>query len=187
VHPLYPALRQFSVDEYHRLLDAGILQSGEKTELLEGYLVLKMTIHPPHVFSLSAAEDMIRSFLQAGWVLRTQAPITLTSSEPEPDIAIALGTRRTYAARHPGPADLSLVVEIADASLAIDRTVKAPLYGAAGIPTYWIVDVIHRQVEVYTLAGAGYGPPLVLTPGQQLPLVLGGVHVGDIPVADLFI
>jgi Uma2 family endonuclease len=184
---LVPALRKFTVPEYQRLIDAGILQSGEKVELLDGYLVQKMTIHPPHTFSLQATWQLILPLLGGIWEARVQQPILLATSMPEPDLALARGTRHTYATCTPVPADLGLVVEVADTSLAIDRGIKGPLYGAAGIAVYWIVDVIHRQVELYTLAGGGYGPPLVLTPGQLLPLVLAGVHLGDLPVVDLFV
>jgi len=183
-----PPLRRITVDEYHRMIDAGILHSGEKVELLDGYLVTKMTVSPPHAFTLQAIYQLLAAIRPTGWELRAQLPITLAQSEPEPDVSVARGTRHTYATRHPGPADLGLVVEVADSSLAIDQGVKARLYGAAGIPVYWIADVVHRQVEVSTLAaGGGYGPPVVLVPGQPLPVVLGGVHLGDLAVADLFV
>jgi Uma2 family endonuclease len=181
-------MRRFTVDEYHRLIHAGILQSGERVELLEGYLVQKPPFNPPRAFSLQATWQSVAPLLRGGWDLRIQLPITLATSEPEPDVALAQGTRRLYTHRHPGPADLGLVVEVADSSLLADQTVKGPAYGAAGIPIYWIVDVINRQVEVYHLIGpGGYAAPVVLTPGQMLPLVLAGVHLGDIPVADLFL
>lgn len=182
-----PPLRRFTVDEYHRLLEVGILYSGEKVELIDGYLVMKMTIHPPHMSSLQRARKRIERLLPDGWTARILGPITLATSEPEPDVAVARGDDDLYTARHPGPADLGLVVEVADSSLAFDQGVKARLYAAAGIAAYWIVDVVNRQVEVYALAGGGYGPPVVLVPGQVLPLVLGGVHLGDVPVADLFV
>lgn len=183
-----PPLRRITVDEYHRMIDAGILHSGEKVELLDGYLVQKLTNNPPQVFTFQTTWQGIFALLPDGWEVRLQAPITLAESEPEPDVSVARGTRHTYATRHPGPADLGLVVEVADSSLAIDQGIKARLYGAAGIPVYWIADVVHRQVEVYTLAaGGGYGPPVVLMPGQPLPVVLGGVHLGDLAVADLFV
>jgi Uma2 family endonuclease len=181
-------VHRISVADYHRMIATGIFD-GQRIELLDGYLLRKTAVNPPHSHGVQQSGDWLTALVGSGWVVRWQQPITLTTSEPEPDIAIAKAPKVTYAHRHPGPADLALVVEVADSSLAADRTIKGPLYGAAGIPVYWIVDVVHRQVEVYTLApgGTAYAAPIVLVPGQLLPVVIAGVHLGDIPVADLFV
>ena len=84
------------------------------------------------------------------WYVRIQAPITLSDGEPEPDLALVRGDRRDYLQHHPGPGDVVLVVEVADTSLARDRGIKKQTYAHAGIPAYWIVNLLERQIEVYT-------------------------------------
>lgn len=179
-------IRPFTVAEYHRLAATGIFD-GERLELLDGYLFRKGTVNPPHALSLVRVVKALQALLPATWELRNQLPITLATSEPLPDAAVARGPDHTYANRHPAPHELAFVVEVADSTLDTDRNIKGPLYSAAGIPIYWIVNVVQRQVEVYTLAAGSYGPPTVLLPGQLLPVVIAGVHHGDIAVADLFV
>ena len=102
-------------------------------------------------------------------------------------MAVAYGDEATFDARHPGPADLGLVVEVADSSLLTDRQEKSPVYGGAGVPEYWIVNIPHRQIEVYTLpsgpsATPGYGHCQVYVAGTAVPLALAGVTLGTIAV-----
>ena len=98
---------------------------------------------------------------------------------------MARGDKRDDATRHPEPADLALVVEIAESSLLDDRKL-ASVYGAAGIPVYWIVNRSARQVEVYTLKrGGGYGKPRIFKSGQSVPVMIAGANVGRIAVADI--
>ena len=96
------------------------------------------------------------------------------------------GTIVDYAERHPGPDDVALLVEVADASLPGDRKLAAEIYGPAGIPVYWILDVKGRRVEVYTRSEPqGYGPPAIFAERQSVPVVIGGREVGRIAVADI--
>jgi Uma2 family endonuclease len=138
------------VAEYHKLIEIGILTEDDNLELLEGYLVHKMSRNPPHDAALQLIQDTLPRLLPAGWCLRMQSAITLSSSEPEPDGAVVRGSARSYASHHPGPADIGLVIEVADATLAGDRVDKGRIYARAGIPCYWIVNLVDRQVEVYT-------------------------------------
>src|SRR5262245_18882937 len=112
-----PVLYRLSVEQYHKLIGAGVLVEGSPIELLEGLLVRKMTIHPPHATSLQRTWKRIFALLSSGWTVRIQQPITLSDSEPEPDVAVARGDDLVYSTHHPGPADLGLVVEVADSSL----------------------------------------------------------------------
>jgi Uma2 family endonuclease len=117
-------------------------------------------------------------------------PVTVSDSEPQPDVAVARGDDSTYAARHPAPADLSLVVEVADFSLHTDRVEKARIYARAGIVTYWIVNLIDRRVEVHTApsgpgAAPAYGQVQTFPPGSSVPVVLDGAVVGQVAVNDL--
>src|SRR5437763_640993 len=133
--------RRFTVDEYHRLIEIGILTEDDNLELLDGYLVLKMSKNPPHEGSIDLASDLLNAHKPTGWIVRVQEAVTLSESEPEPDLVLARGNRRSYLKRHPGPADVGLVIEVADSSLASDRADKGPIYARAGLPTYWIVNL----------------------------------------------
>jgi Uma2 family endonuclease len=183
-------IRRFTVDEYHRLLAAGILPDGENTELLAGIIVPHMTRNAPHESSGEMAGDEIRNRLPPGWSVRVQRALTTANSEPEPDVAVVRGKHRDYATRHPGPQDTGLVVEVADTSLPGDRTLKAEVYAEAAIPIYWIVNLVAGQVEVYTNpTGPGPSPRYQQRddcgPGDAVPLVLDGVEIARIPVHDL--
>src|ERR1700682_2916036 len=92
--------RRFSVDEYHRLIQIGILTEDDNLELIEGYLVHKMSRNPPHDGTLQLIQDVLPSVLPPGWCLREQSAITLRDSEPEPDGAVVRGNARTYLTRH---------------------------------------------------------------------------------------
>ncbi len=123
-----------------------------------------------------------------GWHIRSAQPVRIPgqASEPEPDHCVARGTIRDYAERHPGPGDIGLIVEVSDSSLADDRAYATNLYGPAGIPAYWIIDVRARRVEVYTGPGPhGYGPPEVFAEGQSVPVVIDSREVGRIAVTDI--
>src|SRR5437016_448359 len=116
--PLY----RLSVEQYHQMIRNGIFKDEDRVELLEG-LVPKRTQKPPHTLAAQTLIDLIPSLLPPGWVLNVQAPLTTTESEPEPDAAVVRGQRRhnTLQDRHPRPADMGLVIEVADSSLATDR------------------------------------------------------------------
>jgi len=136
--PAGPALYRFSVEEYHRLVEAGGLFAGKRVELLEGMVVAKVTHNPPHDSTVQSIDELVAGLLPAGWCKRCQLAVTLTDSEPEPDLCVARGDRRTYRHRHPGPPDIGLVIEVADTSLAYDRVDKGRAYARAGIVEYWI-------------------------------------------------
>jgi Uma2 family endonuclease len=182
--------RRFTVPEYHTLIRLGVLTTEDRVELIDGYLVNKMPQNDPHHSTVDRlTEDLVRA-VPAGWRARVQLPITLPNSEPEPDGAIVRGDRRTYDGRKPGPADFGVVIEVADTSLRFDRVVKLSDYAGAGIPVYWVVNLIDGQIEVYTDPDPSASPPAYATrtdyrPGQDVPIVLDGVTVGSIPAADL--
>jgi Uma2 family endonuclease len=182
--------RGLTVAEYHHLIQAGYLTDEDKVELLNGFLVRKMPRNPPHDATFLATQEALRAMVPGGWCIRGQCAITLASSEPEPDIVIARGRVKDYVTRHPGPADITLVAEVADSSLTRDRSDKGPIYAAAGLVIYWIVNIVDRQVEVYTKpAGTGatarYTGRQDYRPGDAVPFSLDGTVVGHIAVQDL--
>jgi Uma2 family endonuclease len=182
----YQSLRRFTVDEYHKMIQAGILNDEDRVELLEGHVVLKMPRNPPHDGTIDQLGGILPPVIPPGWYLRVQNAITLNDSEPEPDFALVRGTRRTYYARHPTAADIGLVIEVADSSLDRDRTEKARIYAGAGIAVYWIINLVNRQVEVLTAPAAlAYGQTQIYPPGAAVPLSLDGVLIASIPSDDL--
>jgi Uma2 family endonuclease len=98
----YP-LRRFTVDEYHQLIQAGILTENDPVELLEGWIVPKMPHNPPHDGTIELVEEVLRNRLPTGWRIRIHSAITTADSEPEPDLAIVRGTARSYLNHHPDP------------------------------------------------------------------------------------
>src|SRR5207249_5993402 len=117
--PPFP-VRRFTVDEYHQMIQTGILQEDDPVELLDGWIVSKMPRNPPHDATIDIAQEVFRSVLPAGWRLRVQSAITTDSSEPEPDLAIVRGPAERYLSNHPKPPDIAVVIEVADSSLAQD-------------------------------------------------------------------
>ena len=182
--------RRFSVPEYHRLTEIGVLTEDDNLELIEGYLVLKMSRNPPHDCSIQLTSGAITTANPNGWCLRVQCAITLADSEPEPDITLARGSARSYAAHHPAPGEIGALVEVADSTLLGDRADKGRIYARANLPIYWIVNLVDRQIEVYeqpsgpTLAPA-YGKTTTYRVGDAIPLVLDGVSVATFAVNDL--
>src|SRR3954469_14714509 len=115
-----------------------------------------------------------------------EAPVRIPDyNEPKPDLALARGTAKDHVDRHPGPADLEMVVEVAESSVSEDRKM-ARVYGPAGIPVYWIVNLEARQVELYSLSRrGGYGKPRIFRAGQSVPVVVDGATIGQIAVDDV--
>ncbi len=169
-------VRRFTVEEYHRLGEIGVLTPDDQVELLEGWIVEKMNHRPAHGFMVRILNDWFQSNIPAGWILQCQLPITLQFSEPEPDLAVIRGKHRDFQDRHPGGADCRLVIEVADSSLSRDRA-KAAIYAAAEVEEYWIVNILDKTIErwsqpdhlEYEKTGAyGYGDHLKIGLDDQI-------------------
>ena len=140
--------KHWTRQEYDRLADAGILAPDERVELLEGEVVTMTPQHGPHSASIGLAEAALRKVFGPSHWIRIQLPLIVDpDSEPEPDLAVVPGSPRDYVTEHPRAA--LLVVEIADSTLERDRAYKAPIYARAGIPEYWIVNLVERRLEIY--------------------------------------
>ena len=181
---------RFSVDQYHAMIQAGILTEDDPVELLEGWLITKMSKNPRHTFVTQLARDTVASLLPPGWYVNTQEPITTAESEPEPDVAVVRGNRRQYLDHHPGPQDIALVIEVADSSLPRDRTLKKRIYAAASISLYWIVNLLANQIEVYSDPSGpneqpDYRQQQNYGPEEEVPVVIDGREVGRLSVRDL--
>jgi Uma2 family endonuclease len=180
-------LYRMTVEEYERLADAGVLKD-RRVELINGWLVKKMTTKPSHVIAVDATREAIAGLLPPGWWLREEKPVRIPDfDEPEPDISVVRGSRNEYRSRHPAPGDIEFLVEVSETSLSWDRAGKMSAYARAGVPTYWILNLIDRELEVYSRpTPGGYEKKQVLKPGDQASVVFDQVEVGRIAVDDLF-
>ena len=139
--------RRLSVDEYHRMIAAGVLDEDERLELLEGVIVEMSPQKPRHAEVISRLADPRFVAVGADIVVRVQMPLTLgPASEPEPDVALVARTPGGYRERHPTHA--LLVIEVSGESLHQDRVAKASIYAGAGIPEYAIVNLVEECVEL---------------------------------------
>lgn len=168
-------LRPLRRVEYENLAQLGRFED-ERVELLSGMLV---TMTPPGPRHASAVDRLTRLLVQAAGeraIVRVQNPLALSDdSEPEPDLALV--RPGDYSEQHPGQA--WLVIEVAESSQNKDRRIKAPLYAAAGVQEYWLVDVVARQVEVFREPTAhGYASVSRHLPGESVTLeALPGVEI----------
>src|SRR4051794_40868038 len=137
--PVITGKPPITVDEYDRMVESGALPEDSRVELIEGELVAKISQRVKHTTSAEKCRRMIERRLAAGWHCRTERPVRIPSknSETQPDVSIVRGDVDDYDDHHPGPGEISMVVEIALSSLADDRAM-AVVYGGGGIPVYWI-------------------------------------------------
>jgi Uma2 family endonuclease len=184
------SIAPFSVERYDRMVNAGLLTSEDKVELLENYVVLKMPRDPAHDATVNVVQEVLISVVRTGWCIRVQLTAALSDSRPEPDFAICRGRSRDYKTHHPTPADVGLIIEVANTSLLRDQRDKARIYARGNIVCYWIVNLDDRRVEVHTQPSGpcdspAYASVVTYGPADSVPLVLDGATVATIPVADL--
>jgi hypothetical protein len=182
-------MRRFTVDEYHGMIQAGILTEDDPVELLEGWIVWKMPHNPLHDATVDIARELLQGRLPPDWRVRVQSAITLPDSEPEPDLTVVPGPASLYFHRHPGPGDIALLVEVADTSLNRDRNDKGNLYARANIIAYWIVNLVDRHIEVYSNPTGPDPNPVYrqrqdYRPGDNVPLVIDGKEIAQLPVTE---
>lgn len=178
---------RLSIEQYHAIIQAGILTDDDSVELLEGWLVFKMPKNPPHRVTTRLVRTALENILPRGWYVDSQEPITLSNSEPEPDIVVVRGDTRQYLDRHPGAEDIALIIEVSDTTLQRDRTVKKRIYARAGIAIYWIVNLVEEQVEMYSqplveVEQPDYSQRLDFGRSAVIPIIIEGREIGAIAV-----
>ena len=183
-----PTRRRFTVEEYCAMAEAGILAEDERVELLDGEIFVMPPIGEPHEFGTDLFNRELSHRLYDRALVRVQNSIRLNDyGLPEPDIAV-VRFRDDYHRNRPTPADVLLVIEVADSSLRRDRELKLPHYAAAGIPEVWIANVRARQVEAFQdpVDGVYQSSRIVPADGQISPrtfpdvvLTVGEFLLGD--------
>lgn len=162
--------RRFTVQEYQRMGQTGILGEDDRVELIDGQIVRMTPIGPPHAGTVMALNALFSRLAGDSAVVSVQSPLVIGDfSEPEPDLVLVKPPLARYREAHPGPEDVLLVVEVAHTSGRYDREVKAPLYARAGIPEYWIVDVALGVVEMYrSPSGDRYARVIQMGPDDRV-------------------
>ncbi len=187
--PACPELYRLTVNQYKRMGDAGILTEDDGVELVEGLLYRKPMKKGPHSIACRETSAALTRLVPAeAYFVTREDPVEIPgrAGMPEPDISVVRGRSRDYT-NQPRAGDVPLIVEVADKGrLAFDQGDKLGTYAGGGIAVYWIVNLVERQVEVYTDPGpAGYASREVFKPGQQVPVVIDGRLLGHVAVDDL--
>ncbi len=142
-------ITKWTIDEYHRMIEAGILDD-RRVELLKGEIVDMPPEGEPHAYFSSEAGEYLSRLLGDRVMIRSSKPITLpNNSEPEPDIAIVQRLGREYLEHHPYPENIFWLIEYSDSSLEKDLEIKTKIYAEVGIPEYWVVNLKRRQLVVF--------------------------------------
>lgn len=178
-----------TVEQYHRMIEAGVFAEDNAVELLEGWIIHKMAKNRPHTIANHLVRRAFEQVMPSGYYVDAQEPLTTLDSEPEPDVMIVRGALVDYE-HQPTAADVFLVVEVSDATLWHDQQWKRRLYARAGIPVYWIVNLPNRQIEVYSHPDSSaeipsYHRQLTYTIEDTIPLEVDGATVATFTVRDL--
>ena len=179
------SVHSFTLEQYHAMIEHGILTEEDKVELLAGKIIDMSPIGRFH----SACVSELTYFFLPKWIgvytCRAEQPISLPdASEPEPDFVIADFREDKYAEGHPLASNVRLLIEVSDKTLVLDRASKAEIYATAGIPEYWILNLIDRQLELYS-------SPNVATGTYEVSSVVGEYDdldhpmTGKIPLTEL--
>ncbi|TMI76710.1 MAG: Uma2 family endonuclease [Bacillati bacterium ANGP1] len=162
--------RSFTVDEYHRMAEAGILGEDDRVELIDGQVVAMTPIGPAHGSCVNRLNMLFAPLAGRQATVSVQNPLVLGEhEEPQPDLTVLRYRADGYRERHPGASDVLLVIEVADASLESDRRTKIPLYARTGIPEAWLVNLPADTIESYREPGAeGYADIRTAKRGETL-------------------
>jgi Uma2 family endonuclease len=176
-----------TVEGYHALIKAGYFLDGDPYELLEGFVVPKMTKGARHESARRRLRRLLEKLISAEYIVDEQGSMTTSDSEPEPDVFVIRGNLDDFADRHAGPEEVALVAEIADSTLTRDRGTKRRIYARAKMPVYWVVNVRDRIVEVFTDPSGPAARPKYRTDeefheGDEVPVMIDGKEIGRISV-----
>jgi Uma2 family endonuclease len=183
----YPAVSRhlWTVDEYHRMGEAGILTEDDRVELIEGELIEMAPIGSEHIAASNSLTRLLVLAVGNNGIVSVGNPVRLTQrSEPQPDFTV-LKPRDDYRTMLPRPEDTMLAVEVANTSLNYDRNVKLALYARSLIPEVWIVNLAAQEVEIYR-SPVGDLYTSVVRAGRSDTLTIAAVPGVLIPVTKIF-
>jgi Uma2 family endonuclease len=187
--PYHPA--RLTVERYHALVAAGTFTEEDRVELLDGVVASKMPKNPRHSATTRRCDLLLSSLLTGNYHVQNQEPITLSNSEPEPDVAVIRGGLADYTERHPSGVETMLVVEVSDTTLITDRY-KSQLYAAEMIAEYWIVNLQESCIEVHSdpessAAQSLYRSVRVFGLTEDFSFQIAGRNLGQIAVAEIIV
>lgn len=171
-------IAKWSIAEYHRLRDIGVLDE-RRVELLKGDIVEMAIEGEPHAYSTDEAGEYLLRLLDDRAKVRQAHPITLPNdSEPEPDLAIVQRLGREYRSHHPYPENIYWLIEYADSSLSKDLETKSQVYAEVGIPEYWVINLREMQLVVFrNPSQEGYQTQTIVTSGEIQPLAFPDISI----------
>ena len=177
--PRAPARHRLDVDAYYKMAVAGILTHSDRVELIDGEIIDMAAIGSPHAAITNRLNRLLVPAVEGLTLVSVQSPLRLDAhNEPEPDLMLLRPRPDDYRARHPGAADVLLLVEVSESSLAYDRTAKLALYAKFAVAEVWIVDVSGAAIEIYREpAGDAYARRERLTSGLLAPVLAPGVTI----------
>lgn len=177
---------RLSVVEYQQLAENGALDANPHVELLDGLIVGKKPKTPLHDGTVDLIAGLLRECLTRGWFVRNHKLIVTGESCPEPDLAIISGRPLDYQRQHPTAADCAMVVEVAHTTVRVDRD-KSAIYARAGVPEYWLVNLVDWQLERMTQPSpeGWYQQTNILTVNDAVPLLIAGSEAARISLREL--
>ena len=179
----------FTADAFFRMIEAGVFHREDRVGLWEGRIYQKMAKNIPHSNTSMILPFTINRILPDGWFLMAENPVNLGPRlAPLPDYCVLRGVPKDYLGRHPVATDIGLLIELSDSSLKHDTSVKWTTYAEAGIPAYWVVNLVQNLIQTYETpvpAEGRYALEAVYAVGQSVPLRLDGILIAEIAALDL--
>lgn len=170
-------LYKWTVEDYHKIIESGVLE-GKSVELLQGEIVTMSPEKPIHSSRIDTVADYLRDLFRGKAKVREAHLVTLDNSEPEPDIAIVRPQADNYALRHPYPQDIYLLIEVSNNSLSKDLEQKSVVYAQNGIFEYWVIDLPHNTLWVFTQPEQnGYADKQEVVTGITNPIAFPNVNI----------
>lgn len=183
----YRPVHRITVAQYDRMVQTGVLGESDRVELLDGFVVEKMSRNPRHDSGLQRLARVVYGWNLAGWDIRVQMAVTLSTSKPEPDLAVVRGSANDYESHHPLASEIGLIIEVSDTSLDHDRVEKSAIYARDGLSPYWVVNLIDGSLELYeNPVGGTYQLHTIYRPGDVISVRLDGGEVARLAVESLF-
>jgi Uma2 family endonuclease len=179
-HPEVLQRHRLTVDEYHRMAQAGVLAADARVELIDGEIVDMAPMKSRHASVVGRLNALLHDVVGSSATVWCQLPLRLSPrSEPEPDLQLLRPRKDFYAKAHPGPADVFLLIEVSDTTSRYDREIKAPLYARHGVAELWIIDLDNRRLCVMQSPRDGQYTEITETanPGVHTPLRLPKLNI----------